>query len=185
MHDRPDLHRNDISKYRMLFGSLHSLWVTDRGEFQRPLYQLACNLSFNSIEDFGAIKRNTIEFQGNSLRIFCIVCKNNCILRKILKLKYKRSVGLYRSLVHNQPNYHVLTGHTPPQPTPQQQSLDCRQKMFEESFHQNYPWKVMAQKGFFAGTVTLTVEIWPWVNAITHHGAMDNCVKHYLDPTGQ
>ena len=35
-------------------------------------------------------------------------------------------------------------------------------------------------------TVTLTLEIWPWVKVMTHPWVMDNnCVKYYLDPTWQ
>ena len=35
-------------------------------------------------------------------------------------------------------------------------------------------------------TVTLTLEIWPWVKVMTHPGVMDNnCVKYYLNPIWQ
>ena len=35
-------------------------------------------------------------------------------------------------------------------------------------------------------TVTLTLEIWPWVKVMTHPWVMDNnCVKYYPDPTWQ
>ena len=35
-------------------------------------------------------------------------------------------------------------------------------------------------------TVTLTLEIWPWVKVMTHPWVMDNnCVKYYQDPTYQ
>ena len=35
-------------------------------------------------------------------------------------------------------------------------------------------------------TVTLTLEIWPWVKVMTHSWIMDNnCVKYYPDPTWQ
>ena len=35
-------------------------------------------------------------------------------------------------------------------------------------------------------TVTLTLEIWPWVKVMTHPWGMhNNCVKYYLDPTWQ
>ena len=35
-------------------------------------------------------------------------------------------------------------------------------------------------------TVTLTLEIWPWVKVMTHPWVMDNnCVKNYPDPTWQ
>ena len=35
-------------------------------------------------------------------------------------------------------------------------------------------------------TVTLTLEIWPWVKVMTHPWVMDiNCVKYYQDPTWQ
>ena len=35
-------------------------------------------------------------------------------------------------------------------------------------------------------TVTLTLEVWPWVKVMTHLWVMDkNCVKYYQDPTWQ
>ena len=35
-------------------------------------------------------------------------------------------------------------------------------------------------------TVTLTLEIWPWVKVMTHHWVVENnCVKDYPDPTWQ
>ena len=35
-------------------------------------------------------------------------------------------------------------------------------------------------------TVTLTLEIWPWIKVLTHPWVMDNnCVKYYPDPTWQ
>ena len=35
-------------------------------------------------------------------------------------------------------------------------------------------------------TVTLTLEVWPWVEVMTHPWVMDNnCVKYYPDPTWQ
>ena len=35
-------------------------------------------------------------------------------------------------------------------------------------------------------TVTLALEVWPWVKVMTHPWVMDNnCVKYYLDPTWQ
>ena len=35
-------------------------------------------------------------------------------------------------------------------------------------------------------TVTLTLEIWPWVKVMTHPWVMDNnCVEYYPDPTWQ
>ena len=35
-------------------------------------------------------------------------------------------------------------------------------------------------------TVTLTLEIWPWVKVVTHPSVTDNkCVKYYPDPTWQ
>ena len=36
----------------------------------------------------------------------------------------------------------------------------------------------------YVSTVTLTLEIWPWVKVMTHPRVMDNnCVKYYPDPT--
>ena len=35
-------------------------------------------------------------------------------------------------------------------------------------------------------TVTLTLEIWPWIKVMTHHWVRNNkCVKYYPDPTWQ
>ena len=39
---------------------------------------------------------------------------------------------------------------------------------------------------WYVCTVTLTLEVWPWVKNMTHPWAMDNnCVKYYSDPTWQ
>ena len=39
---------------------------------------------------------------------------------------------------------------------------------------------------WYVCTVTLTLEIWPWVKVMTHPWVMDNnCVKYYPDPTWQ
>ena len=38
----------------------------------------------------------------------------------------------------------------------------------------------------YVRTVTLTLEIWPWVKVMTHPSVIDNkCVKYYPDPTWQ
>ena len=65
-------------------------------------------------------------------------------------------------------------------------SLGHGQQMSEVSFKSKLPVKSYdANTEFrYVCTVTLNLELWPWVKVMTHPWVMDNnCVKYYPNPT--